>query len=442
MSGITIEKLLGRQNYATWKIAARAWLELDDLWSAAVDYAVDAEGNPATPVNADKDRKARSKLVLSMDSVCYVHIQDAKSAREVWNKLAEAFEDNGLTRRIGLLRKLINTSLAASGSMEVYVNGIVTTAHALTGIGFKISDEWVAALLLAGLPEEYRPMIMAMENSGIKLTGDAVKTKLLQEMCPHENQQAFAMKNKGRGNFGKGVKCWNCGQHGHVSKDCRSKKNSNGRSGEALSAVLSAVGGYKEADWYFDSGATAHMTRSKNLISNETSASGGVMAADGKVMTVEAVGTVSLKPHCRDGELLPVTGVQFVPQLSANLLSVSQMVKKGHTVTFSKLGCEVRSSEGKLLATGSLTGDLFKLDQHADNRAMACEKVVSPSLWHRRMGHLNFQSLKKLRSGCASGINFGDEKNYDCRICPMGKQTRLKFNKEGSRASELLGDTI
>lgn len=56
------------------------------------------------------------------------------------------------------------------------------TAHQLNGIGFNISEEWIGALLLCGLLEEYRSMIMALENSGIRITGDAIKTKLLQEV--------------------------------------------------------------------------------------------------------------------------------------------------------------------------------------------------------------------------------------------------------------------
>jgi hypothetical protein len=64
--------------------------------------------------------------------------------------------------------------------MEKYVHQVITTANALRGIGFPIDEEWTGALLLAGLPEEYRPMLMGLENSGMKISGDAIKTKLLQ----------------------------------------------------------------------------------------------------------------------------------------------------------------------------------------------------------------------------------------------------------------------
>jgi hypothetical protein len=32
---------------------------------------------------------------------------------------------------------------------------------------------------LAGLPEIYKPMIMGIESSGVKITADSIKTKIL-----------------------------------------------------------------------------------------------------------------------------------------------------------------------------------------------------------------------------------------------------------------------
>ena len=69
--------------------------------------------------------------------------------------LQRAFENNGLIRKVGLFRTLVTTQLNSCSSVDEYVNRIITTAHKLDGIGFKIPDEWVGTLLIAGLPEEY-----------------------------------------------------------------------------------------------------------------------------------------------------------------------------------------------------------------------------------------------------------------------------------------------
>ena len=111
-------------------------------------------------VDAGKDRKARAKIILLLDPLNYVHVKEATTAREVWAKLERAFEDSGLTRRVGLLYKLIKTDLSSCESMSEYVNHIISTLHQLNGIGFAIFEEWIGTLLLAGLSEQYRPMIM------------------------------------------------------------------------------------------------------------------------------------------------------------------------------------------------------------------------------------------------------------------------------------------
>jgi hypothetical protein len=62
--------------------------------------------------------------------------------------------------------------------MESYVTQILSIAIAqeIAAIGKALDDDLIAALLLRGLPNDYRPMKMAMENSGIELTIDYVKT--------------------------------------------------------------------------------------------------------------------------------------------------------------------------------------------------------------------------------------------------------------------------
>jgi len=63
--------------------------------------------------------------------------------------------------------------------MESYVNHVVKTAQKLRGTGFNIDEEWIGSLLLAGLPEKFSPMIMAIEYSGIAITTDCIKTKFM-----------------------------------------------------------------------------------------------------------------------------------------------------------------------------------------------------------------------------------------------------------------------
>lgn len=170
-----IEKLAGRENYASWKIAIQTYLESEDLWGCVTEttgYTSDVK----------KMTKARAKIILSVEKPNYSHLQDTTTPKEAWEKLKRTFENIGLTRKVGLLRGLTSVRLTDYNSVEEYVNKIVTTAHKLKELKFEVKDEMVTALLLSGLPDEYKPIIMGLESSGTELMADAVKVKILQEV--------------------------------------------------------------------------------------------------------------------------------------------------------------------------------------------------------------------------------------------------------------------
>ena len=437
--------LKGSSNYHTWKVAAKAMLDYEDLWYDVIELAASASGSTGssgTAVDKRKDSKARARILHMVDEEIYSHVQDCKSAKEAWETLSKMYDDRGLSRRVGLLRRLITTTLGECKSMDAYVNRIISTSKDLNGVGFPISEEWVGSFLLAGLGDEYKPMIMALENSGTPITGDAIRTKLLQEeVLDDDDNKAFKAFRKSQGQ--KRIQCRTCSGWGHTAKNCANRKKKNDASGasskseDAFCVVLSAIGSNEGESWYFDSGATSHITNDHSMMSNTSKSTGKVMAANKGVMEVKATGTVMIEPEVYDGKL-PINGVLYVPELSSNLLSVGRIVSHGYSVLFTSKGCTVKSADNRIVATGTLINGLFKLEQKKQSKTFACVAKDDIELWHRRMGHLNYNSLKALSNGLATGIGFKNSHHGDCRVCPMGKQSRLPFPKEGSRATEVL----
>lgn len=153
----SIEKLKGRENFNTWQFSMQTYLELEDLLDSVVSGYVVKD-----PVNLEErqaNTKARAKLILMLEPENYVHSQNCTTAKEVWDQLKTTFEDSGLSRKVSLLRALITTKLNDCDSVGDYVSKILSTAHKLNSIKFNLSDEWIGTFLLAGLPDDYRPMI-------------------------------------------------------------------------------------------------------------------------------------------------------------------------------------------------------------------------------------------------------------------------------------------
>lgn len=152
-----------------------AYLEHEDMWSCAT-------GDATAITDTRKMTRAETKIFLSVDPVNYIHIRNSQTPKEAWDSLQTAFDDSGLTRRVGLLRNFCSTQFQNCVSTEEYDNKIISTVHKLNSFNFEVGDEWIGTLLLAGLPDEYRPMIIGLENSGTPIIGDSIKTKLLQDI--------------------------------------------------------------------------------------------------------------------------------------------------------------------------------------------------------------------------------------------------------------------
>lgn len=463
-----IEKLIGRENYNTWSFAVKTYLEHESLW----DY-VNPDANP-TPesddesirAEASKDLKAKTKIILLIHPSNYHHVQNCGTAKAVWQSLKSAFEDSGLMRKVGLIRTLTSTKLQNCSSMEDYVTKIMTAAHRLRDIHAEVSDDWLAAFLLAGLTDQFTPFIMALEGSGKNITADAVKTKLLQEVKPSTNvPQAFYSSKKQRKSQStkyrastpsagmSNIRCYNCNQYGHMSKTCPKKKQAptsfqddhclQPSQPKGLIAAFSTF--YDDSnDWFFDSASSFHMTMREDWLNdNHPSTVKKITIADKSFMEVKSAGLVTIPVVCENTvKQLPVSEVLHVPDLSVNLLSISQIVSKGNTVIFDNSGCKVLDENSDVIVTGEHVNNMFKLRKTCLSESqcfVSKDGTTTRDIWHQRMAHLNMQDLSKLKNHLATGISFSDSRDKTvCVPCTKGKHSRQQFPKEGSRATSIL----
>ncbi|GBP54909.1 Retrovirus-related Pol polyprotein from transposon TNT 1-94 [Eumeta japonica] len=146
---------------------------------------------------------------------------------------------------------MYNPNLDGCNNVEEYVSKIMTTAHKLRNIGFKVDDEWLGTLLLFGLPESYKPMIIAIESSDMKINADSVKAKILQVVkLTENNSNAFSVNHRSKAYnkpFRKGPRCFNCNKYGHIGAQCKSKiKQKNPQSSSYAAAFIATENSARE----------------------------------------------------------------------------------------------------------------------------------------------------------------------------------------------------
>lgn len=458
---LNVPKLKGRENYTEWTFAAENFLVLEEMRHCIEPVA-------GIAVTAADDAKTKAKLIMTIDSSLYVHIKNVTTTRQLWQKLKELFDDSGFSRRISLLRHLISIRLESCSSMTSYVTEIIETGQKLSGTGFNIDDCWIGCLLLAGLSEKYSPMIMAIEHSGIPITSDAIKVKLLDmetDTGNHEVNGAFASSYLQKGQHHKNkksmqsmatnqdgaskktnVRCYKCKQPGHYKNQCTNNENNQSnftknarKQTNAFSAVFLS-GDFNKSEWYIDSGASSHLTAMESWIMNKRSIQEKeIIVANSNKLKVSCIGDVKIVTKTDACEFdVPVKDVLCVPELTTNLLSVSQLIKNNNQVSFSENGCSVYNKDGQLVAQAVLTNGVYKL-MMPENVLAACG-AVSSELWHRRLGHVNSQYLNQMTSA-VEGIKLSeksDTSKSSCPVCCQGKQSRLPFTNVGTRSTEKL----
>lgn len=472
----SIQKLKGRENYTHWKFQMANYLKHEELWKCIIGFT---ESDKISEENRIRmEEKALSKINLMVEMSVVPHLLKCKTSKEAWHTLEAVYEDKGLNRRLSLLRKLCSIRFNKFKSMEDYINDIMYLSEQLSSMQQPLDDEFLGAIMLQGLPEEYEPMIMALESSGQKVTSDFVKTKLLQDIkcekyssCNNnalisEQNCGYIKPNNSKNNSNK-IQCRNCGRFGHVKYNCpidiSTSHNNKGKStifyfkdkkrqfsskeGEKKKSMLSMALGTCRANktsWIIDSGASAHMTRNKKwMVDYVESDSQNITLADGRNIKGFGTGTVPINSE----NINKISNVLYVPNLATNLISVNKVVNQGMTVVFGENKCCIYNNceiTGDPLITASKRNGVYHLDvEYAHNinehiNISSSELNMDQMLWHRRLGHLNRISMNLLKNKLAEGVNYDEDTIRKCESCIEGKMIQIPFPKSSKRAKEKL----
>nr|GFA74388.1 retrovirus-related Pol polyprotein from transposon TNT 1-94 [Tanacetum cinerariifolium] len=135
--------------------------------------------------------------------------------------------------------------------------------------------------------------------------------------------------------------------------------------------------------------------------------------------------------------------VYYVEGLNHNLFSVSQFCDADLEVAFRKSTCYIRDLKGNDLLTGSRGTDLYSItlqDINFPNPICLMAKATSSQawLWHRRLSHLNFDTINLLsKNDIVVGLpKLKFVKDHLCYSCELGKAKRKSFHTKITSSSK------
>lgn len=124
----------------------------------------------------------------------------------------------------------------------------------------------------------------------------------------------------------------------------------------------------------------------------------------------------------------------YVEGLKNNLLSVSQMCNNGYDVSFRSKDYEICNMKNI-----KLVGKQIRTDKNVyvfDDSRINCylRKTNEARLWHKRLGHMNFDSLiKAIKMGVVRGLpKLSRPDRSIFKSCQFGKLNRIHFSQKSS----------
>ncbi|XP_050367279.1 uncharacterized protein LOC126785698 [Argentina anserina] len=191
--------------------------------------------------------------------------------------------------------------------------------------------------------------------------------------------------------------------------------------------ALTALADRKEDMWYVDSGCLIHMTGNKNWFSkfDDQFTTGNVTFGDGRKAKVLGQGTVTAS------NIPTLTNVYYVEGLIANLMSVSQLADGHADVWFNRKQCVVLDNGKMCVMKGVREQDnCYHIYANHEVTPTNCftgsTNEEELNLWHRRLGHVNFQDLVNISNKeCIKGIpKLKGTTTLMCKGCKLGKQIK------------------
>ncbi|KAM0730296.1 Retrovirus-related Pol polyprotein from transposon TNT 1-94 [Formica fusca] len=477
---INVEKLTDAENFQIWKFQMSIVFKANELYEVVLQNVAE---NERTQQWKKRDAVAQKLIVTTLDKKPLLHVLDCNTAREMWIKICNIYERDSEQQRCSLLQTFYSTTYNKNEDIATYISKLRNLAFRLNALDTKLDDKMLISKILATLPEEYRYFASAWESAEQReKTLENLTARLIAEEARNKSKEqeekAVAFKATDRkcfkcnktGHLAKKctktqtaiekrqVRCFKCNKIGHMARSCGDNQGSseqkcsickktnhtekncyfrNKYNNENKVAFLTGKTIASDT-WIVDSGCTSNMTNKEGSILNMKKINSVIgVAKSSETMIAKGHGSIEFD-NCRLEE------VMYVPELSMNLLSVNAITKKGGEVLFSKNEVEIRHENKTKLKGQKSSNGLFQVDLKAEtkqNSYLTENKETNAETWHRKLGHLSYENLRRLTKLC-EGLDITPEEIRKqeslCTVCQEAKQARIKFGEQRNKATRPL----
>ncbi|CAI7748607.1 unnamed protein product [Closterium sp. NIES-53] len=371
------------QNYSAWKFKFQVLMMERGLWGFFDGTEKKPDDESGIAAWKKKDQKAFATLIsrigINLVSSVRMCIKLEASAHEAWKRLETIHVNKTLHGKILARNAFYTVKMRAGESMHEYATRVEELGETFMDLGGTVTEEDWILTLLCGLPEEWSTVITTLDSVQDTWTKEMVVGRLLHEESRRRQfanesvetamysggssgkksmwsksatKKSFGGSDRGKRNTSNGSsKCHYCGKAGHFWRECRKRPsdwtpskarnhegNAHAASGDAddsRETIVLLAGDETNTPrdaWFLDTGATQHMMHSASFLTNVGAPRDVTRVVFGNDKSLPVVGVGSTRLIV-DGGPVDITNVLHVPGLKVNLLSVTELAKKGVKVT-------------------------------------------------------------------------------------------------------------
>ncbi|XP_023770110.1 uncharacterized protein LOC111918713 [Lactuca sativa] len=181
--------------------------------------------------------------------------------------------------------------------------------------------------------------------------------------------------------------------------------------------------------WSLDTGASNHMTGDKYKFRElNEKVQGYVKFGNESRVRIEGKGSIMFQ--CKNGDHRKLDEVYYIPDLCSNIISLGQLAEGGNEIKIKDPFLWVHDTAGKLLMKVRRSSNrLYKIELVEARSMCLIARISDPTwLWHVRMGHTNFNSMKNMsKKKMIEGMPKLNILTKPCEGCLSGKQIRKPF---------------
>lgn len=456
-------------NFRLWRFQITAFMKahaLTDNIEGKVPVSNASEETKATYER--KEGRAMNALIQSLDSERANIVLSCTTAKEMIERLSSIYEKNSEIRVMNLYEEYFALKMKEDESVTTYVSKCNMLASEIEAQGEKLSEKLKMIRIISSLAPGFNNFKTVWYNiketrsldtlmSSLQLEEDNLKKN---EAAEGGSNVAFAAKMKPKfkqkerlsiDELKKRTKCKVCNKVGHWARECPQNKNQNGNKNPSTSnkddkrdLAFMVVEGEKckESDvWIADSGASSHMSFHKEWFVeyNEYNEKRVVQIANNEQLSIQGTGTILIEAMVNGRwESRQLKNVLHVPDLKQNLFSTAEVTNKGFKVLITNKGCEVLGVENEIVAIG-IKDERNQIQMQFRRRFQEYANAAAVSLqqWHRRLGHINVDSIKKMcRDNLVNGVDLSNNDEFFCEDCQLGKMTRATHKLTTGRPAE------